>query len=70
MSHGKDAIPSGGRLIEKVFLAALPVHARGAIFWPAVEDELKCVLRFGPLAFAVEIAPGGEEFQAYADIFW
>src|SRR6266436_6246079 len=55
VSHGEDAIPAGRRLIEEIFLAALPIGAGGAVIGPLVQNGLEKVLRVLPAAPAVEL---------------
>jgi hypothetical protein len=38
VSHRKNAIPVGRRLVEKIFLAAFPVSAGRAFVWPLIEN--------------------------------
>src|SRR6266478_986259 len=69
VSHDEDAVPSRGWFVEEIVLAALPVGARRAFIGPLVENDLKCFLRFRPLALAVEQASLLEKRNARAHIF-
>src|SRR5712691_6569611 len=55
VGHGEDAIPAGRRLIEEIFLAALPIGEGGAVIGPLVQNGLERVLRVLPAAPAVEL---------------
>src|SRR6266849_67632 len=63
MGHGEDAVPSGGRLIEEILLAAFPIHAGGSIFRPFLQKLLEVLLRFLPPAAVVEVAGARELFE-------
>ena len=41
VGHGEDAIPAGRRLIEEIFLAALPIGAGWAVVGPPIENGLE-----------------------------
>ena len=41
MGHSEDAIPAGWRFVKKIFLAALPIGARGAVVGPLVKNGLE-----------------------------
>ena len=66
VGHGEDAIPAGRRLIEEIFLAALPIGAGRAVFGPPVESDLERFLGVSPAAFAVELMGLFEQIQAAA----
>src|SRR5713226_5545760 len=68
MGHGEDAVPSGGRLIEEILLAAFPIHAGGSIFRPFLQKLLEVLLRFLPPAAVVEVAGARELFDHNAGI--
>src|SRR5713226_6562606 len=67
VGHDEDPIPAGGRLVEEIFLAALPVGARGSLRGPFVQNCLECLLGFFPLARPVEITAPQEKLQASAE---
>src|ERR1700674_2432709 len=68
VGHGEDAVPAGGRLVEEIVLAALPVGARWAIIGPSVENRLESFLRFFPLTLPVEVMGALEDFKARAHL--
>src|SRR5260370_7963993 len=55
VGQGEDTIPAGRRLIEEIFLAALPIGAGWAVVGPFVQNGLERVLRVFPAAPAVEL---------------
>src|SRR5689334_19586059 len=50
VGHREDAVPTGGRLVEKIFLTAFPVSARRAVVGPLIENGLKRRLSLEPVA--------------------
>src|SRR6201984_553650 len=54
MSHGEDTIPTGWRLVEKIFLAALPISACRSVIGPLIEDRLERGLSLEPAALLKE----------------
>src|SRR4029077_5932975 len=53
--HGEDAVPSDGRLVEQVLLAAFPVHAGRSVVGRAVKNFLERVLRLFPVPGAIKL---------------
>src|SRR6266403_2008355 len=64
VSHGEDAIPAGRRLIEEIFLTALPIGAGRAVIGPLVENSLEGFLGVFPAALPVELMGLLEEIEA------
>src|SRR5260370_13424380 len=64
VGHREDAIPAGRRLIEEVFLAPLPIRARGTIIGPFVQNALERFLSVFPAALAIELMGLTEEVEA------
>src|SRR5271157_1171308 len=58
--HGEDAVPAGGWFVKEIFLATLPIGARGAVGLPLGENGLEGFLRGFPLALTVEFASEAE----------
>ena len=64
VGHGEDAIPAGRRLIEEIFLAALPIIGAGwAVVGPPIENGLERFLGVLPSAFPVELMGPLEEIE-------
>src|SRR6266566_10110181 len=66
VGHGEDAIPAGRRLIEEIFLAALPIGAGWAVVGPPIENGLERFLGVLPSAFPVELMGPLEEVEPVA----
>src|ERR1700722_10471258 len=62
--HREDAVPSHGRLVEQILLAAFPVHAGRAIVGRAVQNFLKRVLGLFPIPLAIKLARDGEILES------
>src|SRR5260370_16546451 len=70
VGHREDAMPAGRRLIEEVFLAPLPIRARGTIIGPFVQNALERFLSVFPAALAIELMGLTEEVEAVANFVW
>src|ERR1700693_2811094 len=68
VSHSEDAVPVCGRLVEKIFLAALPVGTSGTVVGPLIENGLECQLGVMPAALLEEGTGFAETLQAGARV--
>jgi len=64
VGHSENAVPSGRRLIEEIFLTALPIGAGWAVIGPLVENGLERFLGVFPAALSVEFMGPLEEIEA------
>src|ERR1700704_5119360 len=70
VGHGEDAVPTGRRLVEEIFLAALPIGAGWTVIGPLVQNGLEGVLCVLPVSLAVELMGLSKKIGAHTHFVW